>query len=266
MPTNLRTIPWLDNGMLAQLPVRLEMRRVTPANRFPDGSILYAASEAKLQYNWTLRYENLNAQEWQRFATFFSATDGASAPFVFYDPLGNLLAQSVNLRGAVWIAPAGLAVVPFADANVNGAFLLTNSSSQPLTLSQTVGVAGPFETCFSVLTRWDGGAGFALSSSDGATNVSGEFLAGAWARKHVVMRGGESSASRTVGIVVPGNSQVIVATPHFEIASAPTAYVASGAQSGVFSAAWLNQKQFDLQSPTPGAHLITLHIESLRQS
>ncbi len=266
MPTSAIAIPSLDNGMLAQLPVRLQMRRIAPANRFADGSILYAASEAKLQYNWTLRYENLNPQEWGRFADFFAATQSTNASFSFYDPMGNLLAQSSNLQSSVWIAPSALTVAPFSDAEVAGAFILTNPSSQPLTLTQSSGIAGPFETCFSVMSRWDGGAGISLSLSDGATARTLAFRAGAWSRNHIVMRGGTSSASRTAGIVVPAQTQLIVAAPQLEIASQPNAYVETGAQSGVFASAWLAQKQFDLHSPAPGAHSTTLYIESLRQS
>lgn len=266
MPTSAIAIPYLDNGMLAQLPVRLEMRRVAPANRFADGSILYAASEAKLQYNWTLRYENLTAGEWGRFSDFVATTESANPSFAFYDPLGNLLAQSSNLLSSVWIAPSGLTVAPFSDAAVAGAFILTNPSSQPLTLTQTAGVAGPFETCFSVMSRWDGGAGISLTVSDGTTTQTRAFRAGSWSRDHIAMRGGASSASRTAGIVVPAQTQVIVAAPQLEIASQPNAYVETGAQSGVFASAWLAQKQFDLKSPAPGAHSTTLHIESLRQS
>ncbi len=266
MPTNLTIIPWLNNGMLAQLPVRMGMRRIAPANRFPDGSILYAASDAKLQYDWTLKYENLNEQEWQRFADFFVTTQNGSASFAFYDPLGNMLAHSANLQNPVWIAPSALAISPYVDSDVAGAFILTNPTLQPLTVSQTAGVAGAFAVCFSVLSRWEGGASVALSLSDGGTTETRSFQAGAWTRNHLVKRGVESSISRTAAIVVPPHTQVIVAAPQMEIASRPNAYVETGVHSGVFSAAWLSQKQIELQSPAPGAHSIILHIESIRQS
>lgn len=266
MPTNLTTIPWLDNGMLAQLPVRMGMRRIAPANRFPDGSILYAASDAKLQYDWTLSYENLNDQELQRFADFFVATQSASASFAFYDPLGNMLTHSGNLQSSAWIAPSALVISPFVDPQVEGAFILTNPTSQPLTLSQSASVAGAFAVCFSVLTKWEGGASVALSLSDGGTTETRTLQAGAWTRNHVVKRGVESTVSRTAAIVVPPHTQLIVAAPQLEIASRPNAYVETGVHSGVFAAAWLSQKQIDLQSPAPGAHSIILHIESIRQS
>ncbi|WP_031498582.1 hypothetical protein [Bryobacter aggregatus] len=266
MPTDPIHFPYLDNGMLSQMPVRLELNRIAPANRFLDGSILYAASDAKLQYNWTLRYDDLSEAEWQRFTDFFAAIATGSEAFTFYDPLGNLLADTGNLESSSWIRPAGLALQSFSDPDVDKAYIVTNPTSAPLVLSQAVNVAGGFQTSFSLLVRWAGGMPFALAQSDGAQRLEQHFQATGWTRHFVAMKGVTSSASRSAEIVVLPTTQLIIAAPQLEIAAAPNAYSETGGHGGVFPQAWIGQKKLELQSPTPGGHSITLQIESLRQS
>ena len=193
------------------------------------------------------------------------------APFTLLQPPLTLAQSPLTvLQARLTLAqrPLTLLQSPFtvAQSRLTSLQIPLTPVQSPLTLTQTAGVAGPFETCFSVMSRWDGGAGISLTVSDGTTTQTRAFRAGSWSRDHIAMRGGASSASRTAGIVVPAQTQVIMAAPQLEIASQPNAYVETGAQSGVFASAWLAQKQFDLKSPAPGAHSTTLHIESLRQS
>ncbi len=264
MPSNPVQFPALDNGILAHLPVDLQIEKITRATRFPDGSLLFATAEARTRYSWTLRYENLNPTEWQRMLDFIAATQRGAASFAFYDPLGNLLAHSGNLEDAVWLAPPGLTVDPVLDAGQPKAFILTNPTALPLILSQSVSLAGSFSACFSVLAKWVGGAQFSLSLSDGVATASAAQSATAWSRHHVRLSSTELAATRMVSIIVPPTTQIIIAAPHLEIADSPGASLETGSQSGVFPNSWLVQKSFDTQSLAPGAHSITLRIESLR--
>ncbi len=264
MPTSAFTIPALDNGMLAQRPIRLTMAQLAPANRFPDGSVLFSASEAQQIYNWTLSYENLSTAEWERFQSFLNATQGGSASFLFLDPIGNLLAQSVNLESSVWLAPSGLTVDPFADPDQPDSYILTNSTAQPLALTQTASVPGAFTTCFSLLAKWPGAASFSIGLTDDTATASHAISASQWSKQHVRLSSNAAAQTRTVSITIPPTTQVIVASPQLEVAASPNAYCQTGANSGVFTSAWLAQERFDSQSVAPGAHSITLHVESIR--
>ena len=264
MPANPIQFPALDNGILAQLPVELSIENLTRATRFPDGSLLFAANEARTRYTWLLRYQNLNPQEWQRVLDFIAATQRGSASFTFYDPIGNLLAHSVNLEDSIWLAPPGLIVDPIVDANQSNAFILTNPTAQSLALSQSVSVAGPFTTCFSIRAKWAGGANFSLGLTDGIQSASASRTAGAWTSHYVRLSSSGTPESRMASISVPPATQIIVASPQLEIAASPGAPLQTGSQSGIFSNSWLAQKSFDTQSLAPGAHSITLRIESFR--
>ncbi len=264
MPHNPIQFPALDNGMLAHLPVELSIEKMTRATRFPDGSLLFAASETRTRYNWLLRFENLNAQEWQRLSDFISASRRGATSFTFYDPIGNLLSHSNNLEDSIWLASPGLTVDPILDADQSNAFILTNATAQPLSLSQSVSIAGPFTTCFSVWAKWVGGANFSLALTDTAQSSSVSRRSAAWARHHVRLSSSGNPETRMASIVVPPTTQIIVAAPQLEIAAHPGAPLETGAQSGVFPKSWLAQKSFDTRSAAPGAHSITLRIESLR--
>jgi len=266
MPTDPIYFPALDNGMLAHLPIRLGIEKLYRFTQFPDGSTVVASSESKTRYTWNLQYENLNTSEWQKLNSFIQSSHRGSQSFAFYDPLGNLLAKSTDLQDAVWIASPGLVVDTIADSEQSNAFILTNPTSQPLSITQSVGIAGPFTCCFSLMTKWAGGAAFSLSLSD-AVNVSSQSLqALGWRRQFIVGLASPTAQVRIAGLVVPPTTQVIVAAPQLEIASAPGAYLETETQSGVFPVSWLSNKSFDSQSNAPGAHSINLRIESLINS
>jgi len=264
MPASPIAFPALDNGMLAQLPASLTIEKLIRGTRFADGSILSAAFQARLRYSWVLRYENLSTAEWQRFMDFIAASGRGLESFVFPDPLGNLLARSGNLESSVWLSPPGLTVDPIEDAAQPKSFILTNPTTEPLTLSQTVEITGGFRTCFSVAAKWDGAASFSLSLSDGVDTATSEATAHGWVRHSISLSSGSAAATRTVGITVPPTTQIVLSSPQLEIAAAPGAYLETGAVGASFPSAWLAQRSFDSRSNAPGAHSITLRIESLR--
>ncbi len=264
MPANPKAFPVLDSGMIAHLPVRLEISKLTRATRFPDGSLLAAISEARLRYQWTLSYENLSQAEWQRLQDFIAANRRGSDAFVFPDPAGNLLAQSANLQGSTWIAPPGLTVDTIEDAERDNSFILTNPNTAPLELTQTVNLEGGFHTCFSIYAKWAGGTNFGMRLSDAANQTSKTRHASMWERNFVNLPSGEEALTRTVAIVVPPTTQIIVSAPQLEIAASPGAYLKTGDAGCIFTEAWLSQRAFESQSKAPGAHSMTLRIESFR--
>lgn len=264
MPVNPNWFPSLDSGMIAQLPLRLEILNRTRSTRFPDGTLMAANAEAILRYAWTLRYENLSDAEWQRFQDFIAATQRGAKSFAFADPTGNLLAQSTDLEGPAWVAPAGLEVDPIADTGKPNSFILTNSMPVPLALTQSVPLVGGFQTCFSVYAKWEGNMRFALRLSDNTAMAASAEDAGDWSRHSVTLSSPVESTSREVAIVVPPTTQLIIAAPQLEIAAQPGAYLETGLRGCVYPAAWLKQQSFDTRSAAPGAHSMTLRIESFR--
>jgi hypothetical protein len=264
MPSNPLTFPALDNGMIAQLPVKLRIDRITRTTTFPDGTRLASPIDARLFYSWTLRFDNLSDDELNRVRDFIFSTQNGADSFIFPDPTGNLLADSANLESGIWLAPPGLTVDPFSDPSQPDAFILTNSTPAPLALTQTVSLSGPFATCFSVRARWDGGFPFSLGLTDGAASRTQPAVAGAWARHSVALFSMGAPETRTVSIIVPATTQIIVAEPQLEIAAAPGGYLKTGVEGSIFSPAWLAQSSFDESTNAPGAHSITLRIESFR--
>jgi hypothetical protein len=262
MPVNL-TIPPLDNGLIAQLPVELEIRRSAPENRFADGTVMAAASEARSVYRWRLSLEHLNAAEWARYETFLALTKNGIAPFRFLDPLGNLLSHTSDLSAPVWLIPPGLTVAPFEDPEFSNAFILTNGTGQSLSMQQSVSMHAVYLGCFSVWAKWAGGAVFSLEQSSGAAFASVSAVAGEWSRHSACLRAESAGTSRMVSIVVPGNTQLIVAHPQLETAASAGPYVPTGGASGIHEAR-LRQSAINLRSSAPGANSIQLLVESTR--
>lgn len=264
MPTSPIQFPALTNGMIAQLPISVSIDKITRETRFPDGSMLTANAEARLRYTWTLIYENLSDLEFQRFLDFVEATQRGSASFTFPDPTGNLLAQSGNLENPVWLTSPGLTVDTFADPAQPKSFIITNPTGQPLQLTQTINLAGPFRACFSILARWEGGAGFEVGITDGISATTRPQVASQWTRHSVDLAATTESLTRTVSVTIPPATQIIVSSPQLEIAATPGAYLETGAAGCIFPDSWLAQRAFESRRNAPGAHSITLRIESLR--
>ncbi|MFN8687108.1 MAG: hypothetical protein ACK50U_14055 [Acidobacteriota bacterium] len=256
--------PHLDGGAIAQLPIRLTIERLIPRLLFPEGSEIRDSQNSLLRYSWSLAYDNLSDAEWQRFRSFIALTGHGARSFAFPDPLGNLLAASRDLTASVWLASPGLTVAPFADPGQPAAFILTNPTPAPLSLSQSVSLSGPFAACFSLRARWTSPVNFSISLGDDSGSTPRICLAGPWRSFHVSHSPAAAPSSRIVSITVPATTQILVAAPQLEIAFQPGAYHATSSDSGLFPHAWLDQSDFVSQSNAPGAHSISLRIVSQR--
>jgi len=264
MPDELVQFPALDTGMLAQLPMELEIERLVRETKFPDGSQVTSGVDSRLRYRWLIRYANLSDLEWVRFMEFFESSERGAKPFSFPDPMGNLVAQSQNLLDPVWDISPGLVVDRYEDPVFSSAAILTNSTPFALSLAQVAEVAGPFATCFSVYAMWPGVSSFSMMLSSSSESQTKPFTASEWSRYSVRIGLQASSSVRTVSIIVPPYSQLVVANPQLEIAAQPNAYRATGIRADLYSPAWMSQEYLAGQQPAPGAHSLTLQIESIR--
>jgi hypothetical protein len=242
MPAEPIYFPVLDTGLVAQAPVQLSIQRRIPRAVFPDGSQVLSTVDCWRQYRWRLNYSHLSEAEQERFALFFQATARGAKEFVFPDPLGNLLRHSEDLSGAAWSRTPGLEIGPIEFIAGRTCWILTNSTSIVQRIEQLVAMPSDFALCFSVWAAWTSPQTFTLLAGASAAEKIETFEAFAPGRFSIAERPAGSAGAIRVGVEVPPSSQLIISSPQLEIGIKPHGYVATGAQSGVFTAARLSEQ------------------------
>jgi hypothetical protein len=264
MPSNTLVFPASDSGFLAQFPVRYESVRRGPQNLFRSGAKMFSPAESRLRSRWTMNFAYLSNGERDRMEEFLSAAEGEGRPFLFFDPLGNLLQHSEDLANPVWSRSGAVDVAQFTDPDLGDAFVVTNTSPGWGALEQTLSFGFGYLGCFSVQTKWDSAVPLRLRIADANGLSDSELSAHEPRRSYVKRKSAASAESTTVSIGIAPNTQVILARPQLEIAAQPGAYLPTGQRSGVVEHAWLRQDSYQWTSPAPHAHRIQLTVESNR--
>ncbi|MDX2267842.1 MAG: hypothetical protein NW208_07040 [Bryobacter sp.] len=263
MPSEPFVFPATNEGFLAQYPVRMRSRYQGPQVEFPDGSKQVSPAEFRLVHQWELVYRHLRNEERDRFEAFFFQVERSGSPFLFFDPLGNFLLQSLDLTHPAWMKNGAMDITAFTDPDLGEAFVITNNSFDWAMLSQTVGFGYNFFGCFSVETKWDSPVSVQLGMTDSLESHKRELKVHEPRRLFVRKRAG-AVASTNVSIEIPPQTQVILARPQLEIALQPTAFHATGARNGIYQQATLAQANYRWISPAPNVHQINLYVEGSR--
>src|SRR5580704_4939911 len=98
--------PQLSTGASTLYPLRKTSRQRSVVNTLGDGSTdVYADPDAR-SLAWELHATGLTAAEWGAIEALFEATSGMWQPFMFLDPVGNLLTESENFGAPAWTSGA----------------------------------------------------------------------------------------------------------------------------------------------------------------
>jgi hypothetical protein len=255
--------PILDSGLIAQIPMDLQISKEIIHNRFRDGAILTNSTSSRTKYSWAWTYSNLSPSEMTRVVEFWEETGRGAKAFRFYDPLGNLLKQSEDLVSPYWLKVGQIDVVEIDPLEGHRQYLLTNSGDLPAELHQSVQVDAAASLVLSLKARWDGSSSVALACEAGTSLVSGDFLVDTYKMCELSIKSGTQSSIRKISIRVPGHTQIIVSEPQLEVGLKRGSYLTS-TEGGVFDAAWIDPNSFRLWSTAPGCYSIYINVISFR--
>ncbi len=239
MPVEPMYFPVLDTGLIAQAPVQLSIQRNIPRAVFPDGNQLISTLDNWRQYRWRLNYSQLSSSEQDRFNGFLQAIDRGAKEFVFPDPLGNLLRHSEDLNGAAWVKSPGLEIGPIEFISGKTCWILTNSTPIVQRIEQLVNLPRNYVSCFSLWAAWTGLQTFVLQAGTPGAEKSEMFEVSTPKRVSILEQPTNMASVTRIAIEILPGSQLIVSSPQLEIGFKPQGYVATGDQSGIFTAARL---------------------------
>ncbi len=255
--------PQLSSGALAQFPIQTLRLKRTITNAAADGSRVVLSDPNQSTIEWHLKYAGLSDAEQTTLVQFFESTEGSLQTFLFPDPAGNLFAQSETLNQSVWQANSLLTI----QANIKDplgttrATRLTNTSAGVLTLAQTIAVPGTLTCCFSIYVRSDRAGSVTLTRTSGGNVSSATFAAGtSWQRKWLTGSATNGGTSSAMAIVVPAGESIDVFGMQVDGQNAPSEYMQTLVQSGVYTAARFQRDTLTITADAPNRSSCTLSI------
>jgi hypothetical protein len=231
--------PQLTTGVVGQYPLRRTRTTRTIKSSLADGRSVTLAEPQASTIQWDLNFEAMSEAEATSLQAHFDASQGRGGEFVFLDPAGNLLRWSEEFTDAVWIADPLLSIAagiadPLAGTS---AFTLTNVSGVEQRLTQTIDGNGGYFYCFSAWVRTSLPGTVTLQRSAGGTSQEELFRAsGTWSRISTTGSLPVAAAQISFSIAVPSGQTVEVFGAQLEAQLAPSPYMRTFAESGVYTA------------------------------
>lgn len=261
--------PQLQSGAIAQFPLTATRRVRTVGRDTEDGRRVIGLDAEAGRIEWELNYRDLTIPEWETIEGFFDAREGRLGTFAFLDPMANLLAWSGDFSKAVWVKdPLLSASAGYADpSGGTGAWQLSNSGGAAQRIMQTAAAPGWFTTSWSVWARSGGASAVRLVRRAGAVEHTLQQTIGpVWKRVAFGGAPGGGGESTSFGIEVAAGGAVEIFGPQAESQPAAGSYKATGALSGVYTAARFDMDELSGVSQGDGRMGTTVRISAPKVS
>jgi hypothetical protein len=213
----------------------------TILNRMADGRAVRLADPGGEIRAWRLEYAELDDDEIQTIEAFFRAAEGTLNPFLFVDPLANLV------DGRAWVKGPLLAMTGGPEE-----YRLANAGGGPQGIEQTIGGPAGFVYCFSGRMRADQACAVTISAGN---MTSEQAVSGAWERFMVTAQ----TAEPTFGLELPAGSTVDVRDLQIEAQPGASAY-RSGTGEGIYEDARLGDDTLEIVTMGPNRHRCAVNI------
>jgi len=252
--------PQMGSGSIAQFPVSRAREWRSIVNVMESGEQISLPDTSGGLIQWRLSYQELTGQEAANLNSLFQASQGQFAPFIFLDPLANLLGWSESLAQPGW--QCGVLTV---SAGVNDplgtqrASSITNGAGGNQSLSQSLSLAGSVVTCFSVWLRSDSATAVSLAR-DGAQIIAA--VTPVWTRVYVSGRGTSGAEASTFSLEIPPGQTVDVWGLQVEAQPYPSKYKATGAANGIYEETYFASDQLTLTDTAPGLSACDIQLIS----
>ena len=246
----MRFFPQLSSGAIAQLPFRRTQTRRFITNVLESGEQIALADPSGGEIRWKLQYVDLSDSETQSLNNLFTASAGRYAPFLFIDPLANLIGWSEDLSRPDWQSGQLTTALGLNDPlGTQRASLIANGSAGTQQLSQTLSIPGEYVASFSVWLRSDAPGAVTLQR-DGTQNTLD--VTSQWRRYSVSAAGMANTAQSTFSIVLTPGQTAEAWGFQLEAQPYPSVYRPSGNASGIYSETYFADDSLTITNTAPG--------------
>lgn len=241
------------------------MRRRTIVNQTPGERLLKMADPEGSSVAWDLQYTGLTDAEMGAFEALFESCEGRLRPFVFVDPLGNLLRWTEDLNKGVW--QTGLLVVTAVEdpTGGTGACRLTNGAQGVQRISQAVDAPTSYTYTFGVWAKSNSATSLRLGLDNGTSTISVDVaVQGEWECYSVSASGPDSGDSVRCFIEVPAATAVDVYGPQLDAQPDASEYRKATDKSGVHMARF-DQDVLERRTFGPDNHSTRLRVVTVEE-
>ncbi|MEZ5353026.1 MAG: hypothetical protein R2762_10355 [Bryobacteraceae bacterium] len=238
--------PQLTTLTVAQYPVNKERSARTILNETIEGRITIFQDFSSLPVRWDLSFTGLTQAERSALEDLFAQSEGRLRPFVFADPLRNLLARSEELDQAPWQSDPLLQLTPgLADpTGGNRAVRVLNIGAGLQSLGQSIELPGDYYCSFSIHVRAASPATIELARLAGSERQSSMVEAGpAWRRVQFGSKLVSSAAPTRFEVTVASGESIELFGAQVDAQPSPGSYSRTAAASGIHTKARFAQDQ-----------------------
>jgi len=251
--------PQLFSGATAQFPITRQRTARTVVNQSCQSYEVKLADPGAAVTAWHLSLEELSDQELAALEALFQGVEGRLTPFMFLDPVDNLLAWSEQQNQAVWQADPLLTMASrLADPlGGTGAYQLSNPTSATLTLQQTVNAPATLGYCLSLYARSDQSPRVWLVR--GSEN-DGRPISTVWTR--VISAGQLQSTAQSInfGVALDPGTTVDIFGLQVEAQTTASPYKKTTETGGVYPNARFRDDSLSITTVGPGRYSCELDI------
>jgi hypothetical protein len=227
--------PQFANGAVCQFPFEKTLIYRTISNTLEDGSRVVLEDPNSAAVQWKLGYSGLTDTEAESLQAFFVSVSGRLQTFTFLDPTGNLLTWSEDFTQPAWEMSSLMACHVGANdpLGTQRAITVANNGTASLALAQSISVPSSYLCSFSFYVRSTTPLAITLARGS-ATEVFS--VTSSWQRAVLATIASAGSETSTFSVTLPAGAQVDLFGMQVEAQPAPSTYVRTLDQSGVYTA------------------------------
>ncbi len=242
--------PQIGAGSVAQFPLRRTRTWRSIANQMESGERILLPDAAAGQIEWRLSFTELTDAETARINDFFASAEGVFRPFLFIDPLANLLGWSEDFSRPDWQAGLLQIVAGVTDPlGTQRAASVTNPGAGAQALAQTIAAPGDYVTCFSIWIRSDAEGTVMLSRDERTVTAAAGPV---WRRFFVSDVGNAGSAQSTFSVILAAGQTVDIWGLQAEAQPYPSQYKPASAAAGIYAETYFGSDELRITSTGAG--------------
>jgi len=252
--------PQIGAGAVAQFPLQRKRQWRAITNLLESGELITLPDAQGGQIQWRLSYQELTDAEVASLTGLFAASNGQAGSFGFVDPFANLLGWSEDLSKPDWQLGLLMRASGLSDpVGTTRAWTVQNSSGGEQAMSQTLGIPGSYNACFSAYVRSDSSGTIGIIRDATRVNLP---VGPQWKRIQVSGMGVSGATQSTFSLAIAAGSSVRVFGLQVEAQPWPSPYRPTGPAAGILEETRFADGDLAVENTAPGLSACQLKLVS----
>ena len=256
--------PQLSTGATAQYPVSKSVSQRTIQSVMEDGTSISSPDQSARFLTWRIPYEDLSTTEAETLSRFFLSVQGSLLPFLFLDPMSNLLSWSEDYTQSAW-GTEGFSFQtgigdPFGGSHAMRAH---NATAHDQSISQATDIPGCALTCFSIYLRASASTTAQLNRTAGSLSQSTSLtVTPTWQRFTIAGSFPSSVEPSRYAVIASGGASLDVFGAQVDSQSVAAAYVSTAQACGVHTNARFDMPRLEMIASGPNRNACVIAVRS----